>query len=362
MRRTALVTTALAALIGACGCATSPVDSFDVVYYFYGPDAALKLIDTGEVPPGDRGLADLERAMALLELGRYRESRSSLERAAATIEEQRRTLVTDAEAPEWRPEDHERVLISTVDMAASLALQEPAAAAAAADRAMAAIAEIGCETCRFDFTRAVAALSYEGVGRYRDGLDGLIGVDLLGPAGDLLDELRGRLARGAAVSEPDGLAPPPVEADRSLVVILLLGRGPYKDVDRLAVTSSRTVKWCRYLPRDPQAVAVAGLEIDESAISVELTDVEQLAETSLRSRAERVVAARGEGLAATACDLRDWSSLPDSFQLLSATIALAVDSVDLVYLSPDGDEVDRETIELPPGWTAGRLFVTRRMP
>ena len=47
---------------------------------------------------------------------------------------------------------------------------------------------------------------------------------------------------------------------------------------------------------------------------------------------------------------------------MTLDIPLLLESIDLVYYSPDGDEGDRETIELPDTWTGGRLFVTRRMP
>ena len=61
-------------------------------------------------------------------------------------------------------------------------------------------------------------------------------------------------------------------------------------------------------------------------------------------------------------DLRHWSSLPASLQVVTLRFPDELDSVDLVYYSPDGFEVDREIIELPDTWIGGRLFVTRRMP
>ena len=145
-------------------------------------------------------------------------------------------------------------------------------------------------------------------------------------------------------------------------VVLLLGRGPYKEADKLAVTESETIRWCRYLPRDPQAVTWAALDIEDPAISVELTDVEELAVESLNLRAERVAATGGAGVAPKSYDLRHWASLPASLQLLTFRIPPTLDSVDLVYFSPAGYEVDRETIEWPEDWDGGRLFLTRRMP
>jgi hypothetical protein len=144
--------------------------------------------------------------------------------------------------------------------------------------------------------------------------------------------------------------------------VLLLGRGPYKDADALAVNQSEAIPWCRYLPRDPQAVTWAALEIEEPEISVGLTDVEDLAVASLKYRADRVVADHGAGSRGQKRDLRHWATLPASLQLLTVDLPGDEDFVDLVYYSPDGYEVDRETIELPEGWVGGRLFVTRRMP
>lgn len=363
MRRTAFAPAAIAAVLAGSGCTTNPVRDFDVVYYFYGPDRALEWIGDGEVPPGDRALADLERATALLELGRYEESRSAFERAAAALETDRAPDRFSApEGPPWQPESHERVLTPTLEVAASLALQDSAAAETAADRVAEAVAEFACDGCRFDFSRVLCAFAYGEVGRFGDGLALLSGVSTEAAAIELVDELRQRLERGLVGAEPEGLAPPPVTPERRLVAILLLGRGPYKIHDRLQVTPAQSVRWCQYLPRDPQAVAAAVLETDEPVLAVELDDVLQLAESSLDWRAGRVIAEGGAGVDSEAVDVRHWSSLPASLQLLSARVPAAADAVDLVYLSPEGFEVDRETIRFPASWAGGVVYLTRRMP
>ena len=360
--RLALVLTAAAA---AAGCASSSVDYVAFSYYFYGPEAALEILDEYETFPEDRVLAEVERAMALLELGRYAESSVALSRAVPQL------VATTAGAPgggsdgdslPWRPEYHEQVLASTVQVANALALHDMEAAAAAADRAVSAMEEVECGSCRFTFTQVLAALAYEGAGRYADGRDLLAQTAVVGRGLELIEGLQRRLARGVAGDEPAGWAPSPVEAARTLEVVLLLGRGPYKDVDKLAVTESKNIHWCRYLPRDPQAVTWAALEIEDPVISVEFTVVEDLAVAALGERAERLVAARGAGTHSKAYDLRHWSSLPESLQLLHLDLPPFLDAVDLVYYSPEGYEVDRETIQWPEDWGGGRLFVIRRMP
>ena len=60
--------------------------------------------------------------------------------------------------------------------------------------------------------------------------------------------------------------------------------------------------------------------------------------------------------------LRRWASLPASMQVIVAEIPDGVTETDLVYLSPDGEEVYAETILWPEFWTGGRIYVVRRLP
>lgn len=345
----------------AAGCATSAVDSVPVAYYFYGPEVTLDLLDGNEIPPGDRALADLERSVALLELGEYADSARAIARARTSLERPAPASTGGGQRPPWRPEIHERVLMSTVEIADALALQDTVAAAAAADRAAAAIGAADCEPCGFTFTRVLAALAYEGARRFDDGLAVLGAPPAVGRARDLMEAMRERLERGIAGAEPAGLAPPPVDAGRALEIVLLLGRGPYKSPDRLTVGDKERIRWVEYLPRGPQAVTWAAVEVEDPEISVELTDVEHLAAVALRRRAEEVIAAGG-AVAGDPGDLRDWSTLPASLQLLRFEVPPELEALDLVYYSPDGFEVDRETLDLPLGWWGGPLFVVRRMP
>ncbi len=349
----------LAAAVALSGCATNAVDYVGYAYYFHGPEVTLELLDEGEVFPEDRALAEVERSVALLELGRYAESTSALSRAETLLDDGR---AYDPKSPPWLPEYHERVMMETIRIADALAMQDLETAAIQADGALAAIAAVDCEPCRFDFTRVLAAMAYGGAGRFADGLEALSWVNGEDRNEELVAVLRERLQRGVEGTQPEGLAPPPVEPERSLTLILLLGRGPFKDYDRLAITGSETIRWSRYLPRDPQVVTWAAVEIEDPAVSVELTDVEELAVASLRLRADRVVMAGGAGAGSKPGDLRHWESLPASLQLMSFEVPIWMESVDLVYYSADGYEVDRENIQLPELWTGGTLFVVRRMP
>jgi len=349
----------LAAVAVLSGCATNAVDYVGYAYYDYGPEVTLQLLDEGDVFPEDRALAEAERAVALLELGRYRESMSALSRARVLLD---RGRAYDPKSPPWRPEYHERVMVETMKIADALAMQDMENAAIQADGALAVVAEVDCEPCLFNFTRVLAAMAYGGAGRFDDGLDVLSGMEVEGRSEEFVEALRLRLQQGIPGTQPEGLAPPPVEPERSLTVILLLGRGPFKEYDRLSITKSETIRWSRYLPRDPQAVTWASAELEDPVISVEFTDVEELAVASLRLRADRVVMDGGAGAGSDPGDLRHWASLPASLQLMTFDVPLWIDSVDLVYYSPDGFEVDRENIQLPEFWTGGPLFVTRRMP
>ncbi len=349
----------LAAVVALSGCATNAVDYVGYAYYYHGPEVTLELLDEGEIFPEDRALAEVERAVALLELGRYAQSASALARANLLLD---RGRAYDPKSPQWLPEYHERVMMETLKIADALAMQDLMNAAIRADGAMAAVAEVDCESCRFDFTRFLAAMAYGGVGRFDDGLDVLAELVVEGRSEDLVDVLWDRLERGIPGTQPEGLAPPPVEPDRSLTMILLLGRGPYKDYDRLEITNSKTIRWARYLPRDPQVVAWASAEVEDPEISVELTDVEDLAVASLRLRADRVIMDGGAGAGPKPGDLRHWESLPASLQLMTVDVPIWMDSIDLVYYTPDGFEVDRENIQLPESWVGGPLFITRRMP
>jgi hypothetical protein len=349
----------LATVVALSGCATNAVDYVGYAYYSYGPDITLELLDEGDVFPEDRALAEVERAVALLELGQYPESAAALSRAKLFLESGR---MVDPKSPPWQPEYHERVMMATMTIADALAMQDPANAAIWADGAMSAVAEVDCEACRFNFTRVLAAMAYGGAGRFDDGLDVLADLDVEGRGEDVGEALRTRLQRGIPGTQPAGMAPPPVEPDRSLTVILLLGRGPYKEYDRLEIDGSETIRWAQYLPRDPQVVTWASVEVEDPVISVELTDVEDLAVASLRLRADRIVMAGGAGAGRKPGDLRHWASLPASLQLITVDVPIWMDSIDLVYYSPDGYEVDRENLQLPDSWTGGPLFVTRRMP
>lgn len=352
----------IALLPALTGCMTSSVKLVGDVYYYYGPEAALEAADWVQPRTGELGLEELERAMALLELGRYRECLAALELARSHLNAGGMGELTTEDRPPWRPEYHEKVFVATLEMAAAMALQDAGQAAAAADRAVRAMDEAGCSPCSFNFTLVIAAVAYDNVGRFDDGLSALSRTVVIGRGDDMAGHLERRLERGVAGAEPEGLAPPPVENPRSAVVLLLLGRGPFKTASELAVSDSRTIPWPRYLPRDPPTATWAGLATETPVASVELTDVGALAVAALRERAERVVADRGAGVESDRRDLRHWASLPALMHLIIAEIPDESEQVDLVYYSLDGDEVYGETILWPDDWTGGRMYVVRRVP
>ena len=353
---------ALAAAIAASGgCLSYGPASIGLYYYVWGPDAALQAAEAAQTADHSRALVELERAVVLLELGRYGDSLEALARARAVLDEPASSGVSGGPPP-WRPAPYERVLIRTVEMADHLALQDAIAAAGAADSALEAVAGAPCGGCDYGFTRTLAAIAYAEVGRFDDGLAALAPLEPEGGAGELVTRLRQRLSAGVAAAEPSGLAPPPAPPSRALVAILLLGRGPDRVRGELEVGGGSALRWPRVIPRDPQAVAFASFEADEAVVSVELTDVEALAAASLGAAGEEAAASVGAGAAGGGLDLRHWSTLPASFQLLELQLGPDTEQVELVYWSPFGFAVDGELVDVPPDWPGGRLFLTRRMP
>lgn len=363
MKSKARILCLIALLPAAAGCLSSSGDFVGAVYYAYGPEAALEAAGYVSSPPGVNALVELERSTALMELGWYRESLSALGDARAILEfEDALVSSADGGRPPWRPEIHENVLMATMEMANSLAVQNIAAGSAAADRAVEAMAAADCGSCSFSFTRTVAALAFEAAGRFSDGTAVVSDVVVVSRGGEMVDWIRRRLARGLAGAQPEGLAPPPVDEERSVVFLLLMGRGPIKVSDELNVTSSESIPWAKYLPTDPQTVSWATLEMEDEVVSAEFTDVDELAVVSMRARAERLVAEGGAGVEPGKRDLRHWASLPATMQMAVVELSVDAEFTELVYHSPDGDEVARETIEWPVSWTGGRIFVVRRIP
>ena len=361
-RKSALVGVGLAVCLGCVSFGPNSILSH--LYYDYGPEATLEALETAEINPENLALANLEKAMVLTEMGRYEESLDALGAVARRLDVDAETAAAIARRGygPWLPEYHERVFAKTLAMANSLALYDTLGAAAAADLALDEIAAIGCGECGFGFTRFLAALAYGGAARFSDGLEALDGLEVEGGPAELVGELRRRLERGVAGFQPEGLAPPPVESERFVVAILLLGRGPYKDPATLDLDGGRTIRWCRWFPRDPQTVARAAMELDELVRSAELTDVEEVAVAGLDLRARRVIAGDESPANPEKRDTRHWTSLPSSLHVVAVKLPPETDSVDLVFFSPEDVEIDRETIEVPEAWLGGPIFVLRRVP
>jgi hypothetical protein len=374
-------------VVALTGCTSTAIHQASSSYYVEGPEQTLRALEHADIRGQDRMLASMEQAVALQELGEYEESNralaESMRRLESTSPEPVRWLVND-EAGSYRGEYFERVYLHTLAMANWLALQEVDAAAAEADRALAAIDAVGCGGCQFSFTRYLAALSFEAAGREARAAEVLAHATNENPwLGFLRTEwqrVSRKLELGSAHVHPN---------ERVLYVVLLLGRGPQKVESAVPVPPSHMVTWPEYVSRGPQVVDGAALAIDGSRHeSVFLTDVEQLARASLNERKrvlipkevgktvaqEVVVSELGEGdpgaewlgrmlfSMADRADLRHWSTLPASCQVLRVPLEPGSGACKLDYLAPDGSVVDSESFDLPASWTDGPLFVTRRMP
>jgi hypothetical protein len=360
MRALGAVTAIGVLLWTSFGCSTQTGGYVGAVYYLYGPESALRVADPGAAGPGERALVELERAMALFELGRYEASLRALDTA-----EHHLAADVPADARPWQPDAHERVLMATLALVNELALQSGPRAAARADAALAGIAASGCGDCEWVFTRTLAALAFEQNARFDDALAAVDGIDLDGDGGELIRGLRIRCKRGIAGSEPAGLAPPPVTNGRSVTVVLLLGIGPYRVPDRFEAGPATTVKWHEWEPYEPQSAASAVLRvsgIDEPVPSVELSPVAELATTAGASGLAGLRAAVAQGAPAPKRDLRHWIGLPASLQLVEVTLPPETSLLELVVVSPAGYEADTESIWIPETWIGGRLFIARRVP
>jgi len=380
-----LLTILVVAGLGS-GCVSSQLHQAGESYYAAGPEQALAVLDDETIPGRDEVLASMERAVVLQELGEYEESNLLLAGAASALEGSNwgsadggvSLLVNDAAAG-YRGEEFERVYVHTLAMANSLALQDVESAARAAERALAAIDESRCDGCRFPFTRYLAAVSFEHAARPEEALTVLVEAVSESPG---LPFLRSEMSRLEAA---------PVGAVRDLYVLLLLGRGPANVEQGVGVWPSHAVAWPRYVPRPPSPVTharvVAAGRVAQR--SVELTGMEVLAAASLRARLSGLIAKESvktvaqealvhnlgedhgpgvEFLARTLLaladhtDLRHWSTLPASCQVLRVEVPPDIDAVQLVYAAPNGAAVLEERLPLPDEWSSGPLFVTRRVP
>jgi hypothetical protein len=386
-------------LLAGAGCASTALYETTDRYYAEGPEKAIQTIDRGEFRSADRTLAALEKAVSLLELGDYAASAALLDGCADALDRARHdpgtalaSVLANDEAGAYHAEAFERVLVPTLALCDVLALQDLDAAAVEAERALAAVDTAPCPACRFAFTRYLAAIAFEEMGDRERALSTL--AEAVAESPDLpflnaeLERMAGDEECPAVDPEPEPASPP---GTRVLYVLLLLGRGPQKVPEGVAVPWSHEVVWPRYVPRLPEGVTGARLEVagGPGRDSVPLSDVAALAERSLRARLgglvakesvktvaqEAVVQSLGDDYGWEAelfgrtlfalfdrADLRHWSTLPASCQVLRVPLPDDVAACDLVYLTPDGLEVDRETLDLPAAWQQGALFVTRRMP
>jgi hypothetical protein len=349
----------IAAVTG--GCVTSQVYQVGGLYYAYGPEIVVEALATMQVPPEDVCLAAMELAMANLELGRY----DAVEGALAPCDGPPADLEPDRTY--YGGEPHEIVWREVVRTSAALALQDGAAAAAAADRLVAEIESSACGDCRFGFARWIAALGYQEGWRWRDSVRTLANGYAADP---LSDVLAAELVRAWQRSrDVPGFAPPPAGADdrRELVVVLLLGMGPEKagtdqyDDGRFARTAPGYVR----ISGGTQA-AIARVDDRPWVGAAQLTAVDELAMNALRARREVRGIETEFGsqwmLTTGGMDLRHWGSLPAVGAGLRLRVPTGAERVTLRYLDPFGFELGRETFDVPSGWRQGPLYVVRRVP
>jgi hypothetical protein len=382
----------LGAVISAvlAGCTSTAIHHASSSYYVEGPEKTLQVLETGQIRDEDQMLVSMEQAVALQELGAYEESNVALAEGIRQLESSPPDpvgfLIND-EAGSYRGEYFERVYMHTLAVSNFLALQEVELAAEEAERALSTIEAVPCTRCRYPFTRYLAALSFEAAGDADRALDTLTEAIAESPnLGFLRTELQRISYESASPSAPESTS----GRGRVLYVVLLLGRGPQKVEAAVPVPPSHTVAWPEYVSRGPQMVgAVELVAATDHHRSVVLTDVEQLARASLNDRKTGLIAGEfvktvaqevivrelGEEVApgaewlgrllfsmADRADLRHWSTLPATCQVLRVPLPEELGTCDLEYVGPDGSVVDRETIELPASWTEGPLYITRRMP
>ncbi len=380
--------TVIAALALLTGCASAVVRQDTDRYYSRGAEQVLTALESNPVRPADRLLALMDEAVAEQELGRYEDSNRAL---AAAIEMAGATpgpgpgRAADDDGV-YRGETFERVYLRTLRMANDLALQDTVAAAEDAGDALAAISEGGCTRCRYPFTRYLAAVSLEAAGDVDRAVDVLAEALVESPD---LPFLEAELDRLLAADEARRSAREPA-GERVLYAFFLLGKGPRKVPEVLPVPPNRVVPWPQYEPRWPPGVTGATLLVDrQDHVAATLTDMEELARDSLAERLEANVRSQvGQADAAVAlqwaavgnhhslnlgmmlsllpalrrCDLRHWSTLPATCQVVRVVVEPGTSGFELIYTAADGVIVDREKLELPGSWTDGPLFVTRRLP
>ena len=380
-----LISSAMILTATACT-STAHLTDASTSYYCEGPDDALAKLDPAKVPLRDAVLVAMERAVVLQELGEFEKSNEILAQVARTFDGPdphpgaSASLILNDQAAAYRCEPFEHVYLYTLAVSNHLALNDIEAAALASNQALEAIERSGCSACRFPFTRYLAAVTFAHHGQPERA------VEILAVAADQNPEIH------FLRTELDRLGTDEINAgSRDLYVFLLLGRGPEKVENGVPVYPGHAIVWPHYAPRPRGTVAHAGVNANGAPLqsAVPLTNVEQLAQTSLRSRMASLIAKesgktvaheallrhlgddQGHGVEflarsllalADRADLRHWSTLPSSCQVVRVELPQDLDTVQLVYASETGATVHAEDLTLPPDWHSGSLFVTRRVP
>jgi hypothetical protein len=175
---------------------------------------------------------------------------------------------------------------------------------------------------------------------------------------------------------------------RSVVVVLLLGPGPFKRSGSVSLGGGETVSWPAYDEIDQPGPFTAELHMvgEEPASSVVVEDLWATARDDLSRRYDRLLAEVTPGAEddsdrvrralavdrATAArivaafsspqELLGWWSLPASIHVIRAEVPESVQWCGLLVRDHRELVLADELIRLPDQWDDGPIFVVRRVP
>ncbi len=368
------------------GCVIQQPTNIADIYYFEGPERSLEVLATIEPASDNRVLVHMEKAMSLLELGRYKESLMTLEPLVDELEifsasQDGKHLSNNDNT--FCGESFERVMVPSLGVVAALALQQDSLAADWAKRVLHMIDTVDCADCDFDGARYLAALALAGDEK------GLLATSLLFPVVAKYPDIsffKKEFFRFARInqSKPDA-------EEREIVAIFLLGEGPFKQSSWYRHGFVDKEGWPRYLkPADSGATSgILTLDDGKELISTTIMDLWSSAGICLKARLDHelaeVVQPYEESLSgvrylakaidsdlSTAArllavldappDLRGWQSLPATIQVVRVPVAITEMTCQLLAVNTEDQIVWDEIFDVPQEWTGRPLFVVRRVP
>ena len=177
---------------------------------------------------------------------------------------------------------------------------------------------------------------------------------------------------------------------RSLVVVVMLGTGPFKSEGWALLRSGKQVAWPSYERKGRPARMTATASIDGGDVvpSVEVEDLWATAKAGLARRYDEILssttaAEAEEGDAAFvddalgedettvgsslpafqgSSDLESWWSLPATVHLIRLPVPETAEKTTLRVVDERGTRLWGEVFPIPKEWQAGPLFVVRRVP